>query len=144
MKVKVEVGFIILVYSSSLSLHVIKFSPKSIPQTGIMNQFRIGKQLTLFIPYVPMKWPKSWFKYMLLKVKSGEYDAIRENPMLTINILIVLTLYHLKIPTSIKLNPANCRMSFAMMIIMNTPEVRLQYNLKENTLYLQSDPTSAA
>ena len=75
MKVKVEVGFIILVYSSSLSLHVIKFSPKSIPQTGMMNQFMIGKQLTIFMPCVPMKLPKNWFKYMLLKVKSGQYDA---------------------------------------------------------------------
>lgn len=50
---------------------------------------------------------------MLLNVKSVKYDAIKENPILTTNISTVLKLNFLKIPIRIKLNPANCRISFA-------------------------------
>ena len=59
MKVKAWVGLIILPYNSSLSLHFIKFSQNSIPQAGMINQFKTGKQLTIFWPWVSIMLPNN-------------------------------------------------------------------------------------
>jgi len=57
--VVMEVYLKISLYNSSLSLHLIKSLPNSIPAAGMINQLKNGKQLTIFCPTVSMKLPKS-------------------------------------------------------------------------------------